>query len=322
LPHQTACVAHDFNSGPARFALRYGDPQEARKSDMPVLTIRHKTEYCYAKPVSFGEHRVMLRPRDGHDLRVIDLRMTIDPEPISLRWIHDVFGNSVGIAKFEGQSDRLVFQSEATIDHDPTHGIDLPHDDEAFHYPFEYEPEVMPDLWRSISRQYPDRDGTIEAWARQFVNASGPTKTRDLLIDITHAIKLQFTYRRRLNPGVQSPLETLQLRRGTCRDFALFMIEAVRSLGFAARFVSGYLHVPAKSGNTGGGSTHAWVQVYLPSAGWVEFDPTNGIVGNHDLIRVAVAREPRQAVPLWGTFKGFLSDSIGMKVDIDVVALA
>src|SRR5664279_5517477 len=113
---------------------------------MPVLTIRHKTEYCYAKPVSFGEHRVMLRPRDGHDLRVLDLRMTIDPEPISLRWIHDVFGNSVGIAKFEGQSDRLVFQSEATIEHDPKHGIDLPHDDEAFHYPFEYEPKEMPDL--------------------------------------------------------------------------------------------------------------------------------------------------------------------------------
>src|SRR5450631_545003 len=130
LPLQTACVAHDFYSGPAGFALLYDDPQERRKSDMPVLTIRHKTEYCYAKPVSFGEHRVMLRPRDGHDLRVLDLRMTIDPEPISLRWIHDVFGNSVGIAKFEGQSDRLVFQSEATIDHDPTHGIDLPHDDE------------------------------------------------------------------------------------------------------------------------------------------------------------------------------------------------
>ncbi len=289
---------------------------------MPVLTIRHKTEYSYAKPVTFGEHRAMLRPRDGHDLRVIDLRMVIDPKPVSLRWIHDVFGNSVGIAKFEGKASRLLFESEVTIDHDPKQGIDLPHDDEAFHYPFQYEADEIPDLRRSISRQYADAEGKIEAWARQFVNTTGPTKTRDLLIDITQAIKLQFSYRRRLDPGVQSPLETLQLRRGTCRDFALFMIEAVRSLGFAARFVSGYLHVPAKSGRTGGGSTHAWVQVYLPSAGWVEFDPTNGIVGNHDLIRVAVAREPRQAVPLWGTFKGFLSDSIGMKVDIDVVARA
>ena len=287
---------------------------------MPVLTIRHKTEYSYAKPVLFGEHRVMLRPRDGHDLRVIHLRMLIEPRPISLRWIHDVFGNSVGIAKFEGKASRLMFESEVTIDHDPKQGIDLPHDEEAFFYPFHYEEDEMPDLTRSISRQCADPEGRIEAWARQFVNRRGTTNTRDLLIDITHAIKLQFTYRRRLDPGVQDPLETLRRGTGTCRDFALFMIEAVRSLGLAARFVSGYLHVPARSGRSGGGSTHAWVQVYLPSAGWVEFDPTNGIVGNHDLIRVAVAREPRQAVPLWGTFKGFRSDSIGMKVDIDVVA--
>jgi transglutaminase-like putative cysteine protease len=289
---------------------------------MPVLTIRHKTEYRYAKPVSFGEHRVMLRPRDSHDLRVIGLRMTVDPAPVSLRWIHDVFGNSVGIAKFEGQSDRLVFESEATIDHEPKFGIDLPHDDAGLIYPFQYEPEEMPDLWRSISRQYPDPDGTIEAWARRFVTLDPPTNSRDLLTDITHAIKQQFCYRRRTDPGVQPPLETLQLGTGTCRDFALFMIEAVRSLGFAARFVSGYLHLRASSGRVGGGSTHAWVQVYLPSAGWVEFDPTNGIVGNHDLIRVAVAREPRQALPLSGTYTGLRSDSIGMKVDIDVIAQA
>ena len=120
---------------------------------MPVLTIRHKTEYSYAKPVAFGEHRVMLRPRDGHDLKVIDLRMTIDPAPVSMRWIHDLFGNSVGIAKFDGRADRLVFESEATIEHEPRNGIDLPHDDEAFHYPFQYEAGEMPDLARSISRQ-------------------------------------------------------------------------------------------------------------------------------------------------------------------------
>jgi transglutaminase-like putative cysteine protease len=289
---------------------------------MPVLTIRHKTEYRYAKPVSFGEHRVMLRPRDSHDLRVIGLRMTVDPAPVSLRWIHDVFGNSVGIAKFEGQSDRLVFESEATIDHEPKFGIDLPHDDAELIYPFQYEPEEMPDLWRLISRQYLDPNGTIEAWARRFVTLDPPTNSRDLLTDITHAIKQQFRYRRRTDPGVQAPLETLQLGTGTCRDSALFMIEAVRSLGFAARFVSGYLHVRASSGRVGGGSTHAWVQVYLPSAGWVEFDPTNGIVGNHDLIRVAVAREPRQALPLSGTYTGLRSDSTGMKVDIDVIAQA
>jgi transglutaminase-like putative cysteine protease len=294
----------------------------ATEPDMPVLTIRHKTEYRYAKPVSFGEHRVMLRPRDGHDLKVIAQRMTISPEPVSLRWIHDVFGNSVGVAKFNGPSDRLVFESEVTIEHEPKPGIDLSQGDDAFYYPFEYSSDEMPDLRDSINRQHPDPDRKIEAWARRFVKSDGPTNTRDLLTDITHAIKRQFTYTRRFDPGVQAPLETLAFGTGTCRDFALFMIEAVRSLGFAARFVSGYLHVRARAGRVGGGSTHAWVQVYLPSAGWVEFDPTNGIVGNRDLIRVAVARVPRQALPLCGTFTGQRSDSLGMNVDIDVIAQA
>jgi len=176
---------------------------------MPVLTIRHKTEYRYARPVSFGEHRVMLRPRDGHDLKVIAQRMTISPEPVSLRWIHDVFGNSVGIAKFNGPADRLVFESEVTIEHEPKHGIELSQGDDAFYYPFDYSSDEMPDLRDSINPQHPDPDGTIEAWARQFVRPDGPTNTRDLLTDITHAIKRQFKYMRRFDPGVQAPLATL-----------------------------------------------------------------------------------------------------------------
>jgi transglutaminase-like putative cysteine protease len=98
------------------------------------------------------------------------------------------------------------------------------------------------------------------------------------------------------------------------------MIEALRLLGIAARFVSGYVFVPADEGYLGGGSTHAWVQVYLPSAGWIEFDPTNGIVGTRDLVRVAVARDPRQAVPLHGTYLGPADAFIGMEVNIRVVA--
>ena len=179
----------------------------------------------------------------------------------------------------------------------------------------------MPDLALSIQRAFDDPDRKIELWARQFVRSDGQTLTQDLLTDITHAIRRDFVYRRRYQPGVQEPLETLRTGMGTCRDFALFMIEAVRSLGYAARFVSGYLHV--RSGDhdrVGGGSTHAWVQVYLPGAGWVEFDPTNGIVGNTDLIRVAIAREPRQAVPLWGSYTGKSSDHLEMKVNIRVVS--
>ncbi len=291
---------------------------------MPVLTIHHKTEYAYANPVAFGEHRVMLRPRDGHDLRVLDSRLDIDPAPVALRWIHDVFGNSVGIARFEGRATKLTFTNIVTIEHTPHDDLHLSADDEAWTFPFVYDEEEVPDLSRSMKRQFADPDGVMEGWARQFVKSGAPTRTRDLLADITHAIKDSFQYKRRFEPGVQDPVETLRLGTGTCRDFALFMIEAVRALGFAARFVSGYLYIPdaARDHHRGGGSTHAWVQVYLPSAGWVEFDPTNGIVGNRDLIRVAVACEPRQAVPLSGTYTGSCSDHLGMTVDIHVAEAA
>lgn len=291
---------------------------------MPRLTIRHKTEYAYANPVEFGEHRVMLRPRDGHDLRVLDNRLDIAPAPAALRWIHDVFGNSVGIAKFDRRADKLTFESTLTIDHHPVEGLHLTEDDPAYRYPFEYDEEELPDLTMSIARQFTDRGDVVGEWARQFVKPDGTTLTQELLTEMTHAIRERFTYIRRFTPGVQDPAETLRIGSGTCRDFAIFMIEAVRSLGLAARFVSGYIYVPSASrdGHRGGGNTHAWLQVYLPNAGWVEFDPTNGIVGNRDLIRVAVAREPRQAIPLSGTFMGALSDHLGMTVDIHVAEAA
>ena len=137
---------------------------------------------------------------------------------------------------------------------------------------------------------------------------------------LCYAIHESFRYSRRVESGTQPPLMTLQLRQGTCRDFALFMMEAVRSVGFAARFVTGYVYVPSRDSSTilGGGSTHAWCQVYLPGAGWVEFDPTNGIVGNRDLIRVAVARHPRQAIPLSGSYSGSASNYRGMTVQVNV----
>jgi transglutaminase-like putative cysteine protease len=153
------------------------------------------------------------------------------------------------------------------------------------------------------------------------VSAKGRTETGKLLMTLCYAIHESFVYSRRTESGTQPPLMTLHLRRGTCRDFALFMMEAVRSLGFAARFVTGYVYVPNRDSGSvvGGGSTHAWCQVYLPGAGWVEFDPTNGIVGNRDLIRVAVARHPGQAIPLSGSYCGSASSFLGMTVEVKVV---
>jgi transglutaminase-like putative cysteine protease len=288
---------------------------------MPLLTIHHKTEYRYARPVAFGEHRIMLRPRDGHDLRVLESRLDIAPEPMSLRWIHDVFGNSVAIADFDERADTLTFNSTVTVEHNPAEEFALTPDDRAYFYPFLYDDEEFPDLVPFITPRYSDPNGELSAWARNFLDPEAPTPTFRILSGMTHGIRDAFSYRRRHEQGTQHPLDTLQTGAGTCRDYALFMIEALRRLGIAARFVSGYLFVPDDDDSyNGGGSTHAWVQVYLPSAGWIEFDPTNGIVGTRDLIRVAVARDPRQAIPLHGTYLGPADAFIGMEVNIAVTS--
>ena len=287
---------------------------------MPRLTIHHKTEYRYAHPVAFGEHRIMLRPRDGHDLRVLSGDLRIEPEPMRLRWIHDVFGNSVAIATFDERSDCLTVTWTATVEHNPAESFALTPDEPAYFYPFLYDAEEFPDLRQFITPQYSDPNGELAAWARKFLDVESPTPTFQILSQMTHGIRDAFSYRKRHEHGTQHPLDTLQTGSGTCRDYALLMIEALRQLGIAARFVSGYLFVPADEGYLGGGSTHAWVQVYLPSAGWIEFDPTNGIVGTRDLVRVAVARDPRQAIPLHGTYLGPADAFIGMEVNIRVVA--
>ncbi len=292
-------------------------------STMPLLTIHHKTEYRYTHPVAFGEHRIMLRPRDGHDLRVLSGSLAIEPAPMSLRWIHDVFGNSVAIATFDERAETLSVVSTATVGHNPAEELALTPGDPAYFYPFVYDKEEFPDLVQFITPQYGDPDGELSAWARNFLDDEGPTPTFNILSGMTHGIRRAFTYRKRHEHGTQHPLDTLQTRSGTCRDYALFMIEALRRLGIAARFVSGYLFIPGDRahGYVGGGSTHAWVQVYLPSAGWIEFDPTNGIVGTRDLVRVAVARDPRQAIPLHGTYLGSADAFVGMDVSINVVSV-
>lgn len=289
---------------------------------MPRLAVRHETHYRYAKPVSFGDHSMMLRPRDSHDLRLLKATLTIQPAPTAIRWRHDVFGNSVAVASFEGQADKLSFVSEIEIDHYEGSEPDCPIEAYAETYPFSYTLSELPDLARSTERHYPDPEHAVDLWARRFLRKDGPTRTLDLLTELTGAIKQDgFEYKAREAEGVQSPETTLRLKSGSCRDFALLMMEAVRTLGIGARFVTGYLYDMASDSAgalVGGAATHAWVQVFLPGAGWTEFDPTNGIIGGENLIRVAVTRDPRQAVPLQGTFEGPGNAALGMSVDVEV----
>jgi transglutaminase-like putative cysteine protease len=224
----------------------------------------------------------------------------------------------VAIATFGDDTQELRFDSMVTLEHFETA---LPHyalEAEAHTYPFTYADDDAPDLISALARH--DTADEVSRWAARFVSPRGSTHTMTLLETMTLAIKDDFAYVRRSEKGVQRPDETLRLRSGSCRDFAVFMMEAVRSLGFAARFVSGYIFVPQSGGvvTIGGGATHAWMQVYLPGAGWVDFDPTNSIVGNRNLIRVAVAWDPASAIPLWGRFSGAASSFLGMDVSVSV----
>ncbi len=265
---------------------------------------------------------MMMRPRDSQDQRQLSSRLDIIPAPSELRWVQDVFGNNVAIARFTERARALVVTNHLRVEH---RAANLPLEPWVDNYarttPFTYDAAEAPDLLRVMERLYPDPSHELDRWARSFLRHDGQTGTVGLLEAITRNISRQLTYQSRHTSGTQAPVETLRLGTGTCRDFAVLMIEAVRCLGFAARFVSGYIYVPARDGvlaHHGSGNTHAWVQVYLPGAGWVEFDPTNDIVGTRDLIRVCVVRDPQQAVPLWGSWTGVAADCLGMDVSVDV----
>ncbi len=288
---------------------------------MKLLTVRHATIYRYSAPVSFGEHRLMLRPRDSHDLRLVDAELALSP-PGKLRWMHDVFGNSVALAQFEAPAAELSIVSTLTIERYALARLDFPIAPEAETYPFMHSADDRTDLGRLRERHYPDARGAVEEWAKQFILET-PTNTFNLLATMNAAIRGSFEYRAREEEGTQSPVETIERKSGTCRDYALLLFVAARALGFGARLVTGYLYDPALDGGDavqGAGATHAWAEIYLPGAGWVEFDPTNGLIAGENLIRIAVTRDPAQAVPIAGTFAGENAAFLGMEVDVTVRA--
>jgi transglutaminase-like putative cysteine protease len=289
---------------------------------MTALKILHKTVYRFRQPVRLGAHRLMLRPRESRDLRLMSHTLAITPVPV-LTWAHDVFGNAVAMATFTTMTDMLVIDSlvDILLNAAPWPVFDIAAS--AISYPFRYSDDESTDLSALAIEQYPDQAGQLRVWARSFIR-SNPTDTLALLKDLSLGVTGQISYQSREVEGTQSPTQTLDRGWGSCRDFAVLFVEATRSLGFGARIVSGYLHDPNQDrvGSTGAGSTHAWAEVYLPGAGWITFDPTNRSVGGFNLIPVAVARDIRQAVPVSGSFIGLTDAFLGMGVEVSVASSA
>ncbi|MGO9544168.1 MAG: transglutaminase family protein [Rhodomicrobium sp.] len=285
-----------------------------------MLRIHHRTTYRYRQPVSLGPHRLMLRPREGRDLRLISSDVTVAPAA-TLTWAQDVFGNAVATATFPSMAGTLVIDSVVELE---LHAAAWPVFDiaaSAIVYPFQYSSDEATDLGALAIQQYPDPSGRLRNWARGFVRGNS-TDTLSLLKDLCAGVSKWITYRSREEEGTQPPPQTLDRASGSCRDFALLFVESARSLGFGARIVSGYLYNPGhdSAGSAGAGSTHAWAEVYVPGAGWITFDPTNRSVGGFNLIPVAVARDIRQAMPVAGSFVGQADAFMGMAVEVSVKA--
>jgi transglutaminase-like putative cysteine protease len=287
---------------------------------VPILSIRHVTTYYYHQPVAFGAHRMMLRPRDDADQKLIHSEIEITPKPRQLSWTLDDFGNHVGTADFAVRAAELSFISNIRLEHAPGAFRASDITDFARTYPFTYPAEDWPSLERFT--QLPSSHAELDRWSAAFFRTDGSADTHDLLVDMTRTIRWTFAHVARHEKGIQNPVQTLRLGSGSCRDLAVLMIAVLRSRGIAARFVSGYLHLPDDGDDqtVTGGNTHAWVQVYVPGPGWVDFDPSGGIVGNRNLVRVAVVHHPREAIPLRGTWFGNASDHLAMKVAVKVAA--
>ena len=287
-----------------------------------IYDITHRTTYRFTSTVRFGPHRLLFRPRDGHDMRVLATALEIAPPEQRVDLVHDVYGNSVALIQPAEQGRELSFVSRFTVDHTGTRSFEMPAGPAADAYPPSYSNAERLALQPYLLPSFDDSsDNQVADWARAFFQGGAlpgaGVHLRSALAAMTQAIRDTLTYTTRDAEGIQAPLDTLRLGSGSCRDFATLMIEGLRHMGVAARFVSGYVHTPhVDGGSAGHGATHAWLQAYIPECGWVPFDPTNNLTGGSDLIQVAVSRDGKEVPPLAGSWIGDPQQYIGMEVEV------
>jgi transglutaminase-like putative cysteine protease len=262
-----------------------------------IYDLDHVTTYHYRKPVKFGQHRAVFLPRVDHNGRIISYALHTNI-PSKIRWKMDTLSNTVTLIDFDQSAAELIFTCHIRAEHFGIPAIaEFPLEARARSVPVQYTPDEWDDLVMYMRPHTEDIDGIVNAWAQDLVSGD-QDDTLSVLQRMMDVIWNTFTYQARDIDGTQSPTETLRSQTGTCRDYAWLMIEALRRLGFAARFVSGYLYDAALDGGEigmqGSGATHAWLQVYLPGAGWRDYDPTNRISEGFDLVRVPLARHPGQ----------------------------
>jgi transglutaminase-like putative cysteine protease len=282
---------------------------------MRRLQIRHLTTYEYDAEVEFLPHRLLLRPREGHDLRIAASKLEITPAH-QVKWPRDINNNCVAVVDFQEPASRLSLLSEVVVEHYDENPLDFVLEPNAVEFPFYYDVTEGIDLVPYQTPVFPHDIDPVREWVSRFWRCGQRSETYSLLDTINKAIAGEIEYRSREAPGVQAPSVTLAQGSGSCRDMAALLIEACRRIGLGARFVSGYLHAPASA--LGYGATHAWGEIYLPGAGWKGFDPSSGeMVGTHH-IAVAVSRHPEAVPPVAGAFLGVTAHTPLMHVEVEV----
>ncbi len=266
---------------------------------MHRLLIKHTTTYQYTETVTLLPHKLLLRPREGHDIRIESAELIITPDH-QLHWQRDVYDNAVAEAIFLKPSNNLSISSRVLIQHYDDQPLNFLVANYAVSFPFQYDVVERIDLEPYLASIYVQDRLVLNNWLKQFWFAGQVVETYLLLEWINKAIATGFIYQQREEPGVQTPATTLTNRAGSCRDFATLFIESCHYLGLAARFVSGYLYAPSLTAEQG--ATHAWAEVYLPGAGWKGFDSTSGEVAGNNHIAVAVSRHPESLPPVAGSF--------------------
>lgn len=283
---------------------------------MKRIRIVHRTEYHYHQPVRFGMHRALLRPREGHDVRIVASRVEIEPTAL-VRWLRDIEDNSVAIITFSEPAQALKLLTEVDVDLSYDNPIECLIDPGATSFPFQYSPGEQVQLVPYRLPSYPYDGPALHDWLRELYQPGQLVGTFELLDRLNTHIYHSLRYAARDDAGVQLPHETLARRSGSCRDYAVLMMEAARYWGFGARFVTGYIQMAEGQH----GATHAWTEIYVPGAGWRGFDPTNNKLAGAEHISVAVAREQERAMPLAGTWEGPSGAFKRMEVSVQVVAL-
>ena len=270
-----------------------------------LVSLRHGTRYLYDRPVTLGPHEIRLKPAPACRTPVSSYSLVVRPAHHTMHWHHDAVGNHVARVLFQDRISQLEIDVEFTADLTPVNPFDFLVAPGAERFPPAYPDAVLPELQPFLATT--ENGEGLQRWLADLRSPGGPDRpdTVKTLVGLNERVARDIAYVTRMEHGIQSCEDTLRLKSGSCRDSSWLLVQVLRRLGIAARFVSGYLIQLAGAARDApradGADLHAWAEAYLPGAGWIGFDPTSGMLAAEGHIPLARAATPALAAPVTGT---------------------